>query len=95
MKIMVSVCLKSEAFRPNPKPFPLTNLLCPSLAPWEKMEWWWTDTHIICKVPRIFIHSIPLKMVFTKPKFGIYEYMKLLPSIGFFLDVDHCQDSPI
>jgi hypothetical protein len=27
------------------------------------MEWWWTDTHIICKVPRIFIHFIPLKKV--------------------------------
>lgn len=95
MKIMVSVCLKSEAFLPNPKPFPLTNLLCPSLAPWEEMEWW-VDRYPYNLQSTQDLHPFhPFGKGVTKPKFGIYEYIKLLPSIGFFLEVDHCQDPPI
>ncbi len=85
MKIMESVCLKSEAFIPNPKPFPLTNLLCPSLAPWEKMEWWWTDTHIICKVPRIFIHFIPLKKVLRNQNLEFMNISNCFQVLAFSL----------
>jgi hypothetical protein len=85
MKIMVSVCLKSGAFIPNPKPFPLTNLLCPSLAPWEEMEWW-VDRYPYNLQSTHDLHPFhPFGTGVTKPKFGIYEYIKLLLVLAFSL----------